>query len=90
MHANLMDAPSIELTRNTANDTFLPWDWYCRYLAAKEKGETMPLDQQANALLRQRNEMSPGEQREALTALAKLGGEPERVGSISDRTTSSA
>ncbi len=46
----------------------------------------MPLDQQANALLRQRNEMSPGEQREALTALAELGGEPEPVGGISNRT----
>ncbi len=54
----------------------------------------MPLDQQANAFLRHLekmggpalNEMSPAEAREALTALAELGGEPEPVGGISNRT----
>lgn len=54
----------------------------------------MPLDQQANAFLRQLeemggpalNEMSPVEAREALAGLADLGGEPEAVGSISNRT----
>lgn len=56
----------------------------------------MPLDPQANAFLRQLeemggpalNDMSPVEAREALAALADLGGEPEPVGSISNRTIS--
>lgn len=54
----------------------------------------MPLDQQADAFLRQLeemggpalNEMSPEEAREALAQLAELGGEPEPVGDITNRS----
>lgn len=54
----------------------------------------MPLDEQANAFLRQLeelggpalNEMSPTEAREALAEFAELGGEPEAVGSIENRS----
>lgn len=54
----------------------------------------MPLDQQADAFLRQLeemggpalNEMSPEEAREALAQMAEFGGEPEPVGDITNRS----
>lgn len=60
----------------------------------EERGTRMPLDQQANAFLKQLeemggpalNDMTPVEAREALAVLADLGGEPEPVGSIANRT----
>ncbi len=54
----------------------------------------MPLDEQASAFLRQLeeiggpalNEMSPEEAREALAATVESGGEPEPVGSVTNRS----